>query len=328
MKISVALCTYNGEKFIRKQINSILDQNLEVNEIIVCDDCSTDATWTILEEYKKNSPNIFQIYKNEVNIKSNKNFEKAIALCTGDYIFLSDQDDIWRMDKVEKTLISFKQNPTAEAVFSNASLIDDADNPILASTSIWDSFLFYESKMTKPVDLFEFLIANGNFVTGATLCIKKEVKDYCFPFITSNLFLHDEWLALLLSKRKKLSYTTDKLLFYRLHDEQQLGVGNKEKITNTNKKSIKEQEIIMKLRQAKSFDDFKFLTNRYYEQYDRLKKLKSQNISTPMVNELLDIVTDSFIKINLEMKRRYPIRYFLRKRKNDNKNRMQIDVKY
>lgn len=328
MKISVALCTFNGEKFLRKQIDSIMDQSLKIDEIIVCDDCSTDSTLRILEEYKKINPNIFQIHQNEINLKSNKNFEKAISLCEGDYIFLSDQDDIWRNDKVEKTLAVFNQNPKTVGVFSNATLINDNDELISENISLWDSFLFYESKMNKPIDLFEFLISNGNFLTGATLCIRKEVKNYCFPFITSGKFLHDEWLALLLAQKRVLHYTTEKLLSYRIHDSQQLGIGDIEKFINQSKKSIKEQNLILKLQKVKSFGDYKFLINRHYAQYERLINLKDQNSDSHIINELIDKVVQIFIALNLEMKKKYPIRYFLRKRKNAKKGRMQIHVKY
>lgn len=328
MKISVALCTYNGEKFLRKQIDSILNQTLKVDEIIVCDDCSTDSTLMILEGYKKNNPIVFQIHQNTVTLKSNKNFEKAITLCNGDYIFLSDQDDIWRNDKVEKTLTVFNQNQDVEGVFSNAALINEKDQLISENISVWDSFLFHEAKMNKPIDLFEFLISNGNFLTGATLCIRKEVKNYCFPFITSDKFLHDEWFALILSKRKTLYYTTEKLLFYRLHDSQQLGVGNIQNFINPSKKSIRKQNLILKLQKAKSFGDYKFLTNRYYTQYERFKNLIDPNLNSPVITELIDTITQIFINLNLEMKKKFPIRYFLRKRKQDKKGRMQIHIKF
>ena len=88
MKISVALCTYNGEKFLKEQINSILQQSIHVDEIVICDDCSIDSTKEILDEFLQDFPNIFKIYINEINLRSNKNFEKAIKLCSGDFIFL------------------------------------------------------------------------------------------------------------------------------------------------------------------------------------------------------------------------------------------------
>jgi glycosyltransferase involved in cell wall biosynthesis len=327
MKISVALCTFNGENFLRKQIDSILNQTLRVDEIVVCDDCSTDSTLDILEDYKKKNPEIFQIYKNEVNLKSNKNFEKTIALCNGDYIFLSDQDDIWRNDKVEKTVMVFKQNPEAEGVFSDATLINEEGNPAFENISLWDSFLFYESKMNKPINLFDFLISNGNFLTGATLCLKKEVKDFCFPFLTLDTLLHDEWFALILSKRKTLYYTNEKLIFYRLHNSQQLGIGNINKSINPTKKSIREQNLILKFKKAKSFKDYKFLTNRYFAQYERFKDLKTQNPNTPIIDELIDIVIQLYNDFEYGMRKNHPIRYFFRKRKNEKKSRMQIDNK-
>ena len=109
MKLSVALCTFNGEIFLKEQLDSILNQSINIDEIIVCDDQSTDNTKQILESYKKDNPDLFKIYYNEKNLRSNKNFEKAIKLTSGDYIFLSDQDDIWKENKVEETLAVFKK---------------------------------------------------------------------------------------------------------------------------------------------------------------------------------------------------------------------------
>jgi glycosyltransferase involved in cell wall biosynthesis len=321
MKISVALCTFNGENFIRNQIDSILNQSLKVDEIVITDDGSTDNTLVILEEYKKNEPEIFHIYQNEINLKSNKNFEKTIALCTGDYIFLSDQDDIWRNNKVEKTLEVFNQNPTAEGVFSNAKLINHQGKLIYESFSLWDTFLFDESKMIKPINLFELLIANGNFITGATLCIKKEVKIFCFPFITSENFLHDEWLALILSKRKTLYYITDDLLLYRLHNSQQQGVRNIETIFKKDKKTLRQQNLILKLLNPVTFKDYKFLTNRYFAQYERFK---NNNFNSSVIDDLINYITDKFVFYNIEMQKKHPIQYYFRKIKNEKKGRMQI----
>lgn len=318
MKTSVAMCTYNGEKFIKAQLESILNQTVPLSEIIICDDGSNDKTIQIIQQFQLVNPKII-LHINKINLGSNKNFEKSISFCSGDFIFLSDQDDIWRNDKVEKTLAIFNQNPRAEGVFSNANLIDDKGNVIFENISIWDFFLFYESKMSKPINLFDFLISNGNFLTGATLCIRKEVKDFCFPFQTAKKFLHDEWFALILSKRQTLYYTTEKLLFYRLHNSQQLGIGDI-------KRSIREQDLILKLERPKSFRDYKFLTNIYFSQYERYKDLKYQNSNTLITTELINRVIELYTNFDLDMKKRYPIRYFFRKRKNEKKGRKQIDI--
>jgi len=109
MKISVAMCTFNGAKFLKEQIDSILNQTLKVDEIIICDDGSADDTLSIVTSYHNLYPNLFKFFKNENNLRSNKNFEKAITICDGDFIFLADQDDVWNESKVENT-ISFLIN--------------------------------------------------------------------------------------------------------------------------------------------------------------------------------------------------------------------------
>ena len=147
MKLSVALCTYNGSKFIEQQINSILNQTIKVDEIIVCDDKSTYATVSILKELQVANPCIV-IIENEINLRSTKNFEKAIQRCSGDYIFLADQDDLWNTEKAAKTLAIFNENSTAEGVFSNADLIDD-NGTKLSNKTIWDSVFFFEKETHK-----------------------------------------------------------------------------------------------------------------------------------------------------------------------------------
>ena len=98
--VSIALCTYNGAGFLAKQLDSLLSQSYETIEVIAVDDCSTDSTWDILQAYARKD-NRLQTHKNDYNIGHTRNFEKAIALCKGDYIALSDQDDIWVGDKIK-----------------------------------------------------------------------------------------------------------------------------------------------------------------------------------------------------------------------------------
>ena len=120
--ISVALCTFNGEKFISQQLDSILSQSVPVDEIVVCDDGSTDSTCQILEQYAAQSQSI-RLIKNEHNLGYIANFEKAIRLCQGDYIFLSDQDDIWHPDKVAES-IGYLSSSGMFGAFTDARIID------------------------------------------------------------------------------------------------------------------------------------------------------------------------------------------------------------
>lgn len=323
MKISVALCTYNGEKFLREQLNSIINQTIPVNEIVVCDDCSSDATLTILEEYNQKYPQLFKIFINEINLRSNKNFEKSISLTTGDYIFLSDQDDVWRNDKVEKTLEVFKQNENAEGVFSDAYLINNKDKILFDNTiSLWDSIYFFETKIPKPLDLYKILIKKGNYLTGATLCIKKEVKNYCFPFQTiDNVFLHDEWFAFILSIRKKLYYSSEKLISYRIHANQQMGVGNIMK----NSKKIKSDptilELILEIKKPTCFKDYKSLTRILFIQFEKYKTLSINNEALSTIRESL---LEEYLIADKGMKKANPFLYFFRKLKDKKKGKRQL----
>ena len=122
--ISIAMATYNGDKYIKEQIDSILNQTIQDFEIVICDDCSTDGTVRILHEYAKNDKR-FHIYQNEDNLGFKKNFEKAITLCQGEYIALSDQDDIWMPNHLE-----LLKNAIKGKVLScgNADLIDKDGN--------------------------------------------------------------------------------------------------------------------------------------------------------------------------------------------------------
>ena len=137
MKTSVALCTYNGQQFLKQQLDSILNQTHKVDEIVVCDDGSTDKTIEILENYSANYPNTFYINQNEINLRSVKNFEKAVKLCSGDIIFLSDQDDVWVDNKVEKYVDYFDKNPNIEVLASNGYCIDE-NSKVHDKYSIWD----------------------------------------------------------------------------------------------------------------------------------------------------------------------------------------------
>ena len=107
MKISVAFIVYNGARYMRTQLDSILAQTHNVDEIIVCDDASSDTTKEILEEYKNKYLNLFLLHYNNKNLGPTKNIEKAIQACTGDIILLADQDDYWEPNKVETIIKCF-----------------------------------------------------------------------------------------------------------------------------------------------------------------------------------------------------------------------------
>lgn len=234
------MCTFNGEKYLKEQLDSILSQTVKVDEIIVCDDKSTDKTIEILEEYSLHNPTVFKIFKNDVTLRSVKNFEKAISLCDSDYIFLSDQDDIWNANKVEKTVSFFEHNPDLDAFFSNAKFINDRSEVL--PNNLWNS-IYFNSDCIGFDEIYKYIVLKRNVVTGATFCFKKEVKKYVLPFPELPQFHHDHWMAFLVSQKNKLGFILENLISYRLHDKQQVGSSLKESAFKKYKNKIVEDYI-------------------------------------------------------------------------------------
>lgn len=280
MYLSVALCTYNGSKFIEEQLNSILNQSVNVNEIIICDDGSTDATLGILEKYQQEFPNCIRVYINERSLGTIKNFEKAIALTKGDLIFLSDQDDIWKNGKVEIMSHFFQTNNECKLLFSNGDLIDE-EGECLQST-LWDKWEFdlkLRNSWKKNKNAFKDLVLNKNKITGATVCFDKSLKKNTLPVKIPLGYWHDAWLGLHASAINGLYFIEESLIRYRIHENQQVGINSdvkKQVIYNSNNDSIEKEafyKIIKKLYPAK-----KYLIPKHKKQ--SLKKILKKIIKT------------------------------------------------
>jgi glycosyltransferase involved in cell wall biosynthesis len=226
MKISLAFIVYNGAQYMRTQLDSILAQTHKVDEIIICDDASFDNTKEILEEYKKNNPNLFFLHYNNQNIGPTKNIEKAIQACTGELILLADQDDIWEAHKVESIVKYFEQNPTMNGVFTNGSLIN-SKGELYNNYALWDIMSFpyktIKSKTELNSNLKLYINTVENAVTGATLAIRNNLAFLQKPFPTIKNLVHDRWLAINLAETNSLGILEDKLIRYRIHSAQAIG---------------------------------------------------------------------------------------------------------
>lgn len=312
MKLSVAMCTYNGEKYIKEQLESILHQNMSIDEIVVCDDGSNDETISIIEIIQKGNPNKISLYKNHVNLGSTKNFEKAISICTGDYIFLSDQDDIWKVNKVEEVIQHFLTHPSTEAVFTNGDLMNDKNEKISTHT-LWDSVFFIENQLEKPINLLKLISSKRNMVTGATLCIKKETKEFILPFPDIKKYYHDEWIAIIIASRKKLDYITEELISYRIHSGQQIG-GKNSVHNNITQKHLNLSNYILGNAIPKSYQDFNQLSKTYFRHYLKFKNIyeKTKNNSPINFEEIAETNLDLFKNCEGSLKKTNPIFYFFR----------------
>lgn len=223
---SVALCTYNGENYIRKQIDSILNQTVKVDEIVVCDDGSADCTLQIIDAMASATDTTIRVYRNETTLGPARNFQKAINLCKGDIVFLSDQDDIWSSEKVAIIKDYFNKNPNIDTVFTNATLINEDGTAL--KKKLWDYCFDEEVKTLFDAGLAFDCFAYGNHATGATMAIRKQK----LPNINYNPnFLHDHALAVLAASSDSLGYIEQCLISYRLHGKQVCGISKAAPIT-------------------------------------------------------------------------------------------------
>lgn len=203
--VSVALATFNGKKYLRNQLDSICNQTYKNIEIIVSDDASSDETIELLNEYK--SKYGLKYYINDKNYGLISNFQKAIEHCTGDYIALADQDDIWKPNKIEMLL---KNIDNKSLICSDALVIDSNGNVLSHSLFDYAKLKFFYQ------DQFKYLLF-GNFVPGCTMLFRKELKDYILP-IPQNFQFHDWWIALVAAAIGGIAFCSEPLIMYRKHD--------------------------------------------------------------------------------------------------------------
>ena len=212
--ISITMTTYNGEKFLQQQIDSILEQSYQDFELIICDDMSTDNTLNIIDTYMKKHLNI-ELHKNIHRLGSVKNFEKAITLCKGKYIALSDQDDIWEKNKLEILIHEMKQleqtdENTPIMIHSDLSMINEDNKTIERSY-----FKFRNYTLAKTKKLSYILGPCG--VMGNTILMNKSLKKHILPF-PNNLIVHDYWIALINEVYGKRITIEQPLVNYRIHE--------------------------------------------------------------------------------------------------------------
>lgn len=224
MTISVAMCTYNGARFLDQQLESIAAQTRLPAELVVSDDASTDATPELLRRFADRAPFPVRLLRNDTRIGSTKNFEKAIGHCTGAVIALADQDDVWHPDKLARIDATFSEKPRCGLVFSDARLIDEGG--VVGERTLWQHIGFSAARREGFVDdgAFESL-AVRNVVTGATMAFRSELREEILPIPGEGKMVHDRWIALIAAAIGEICPLDETLIDYRRHGSQQIGAG-------------------------------------------------------------------------------------------------------
>lgn len=203
MKISVCMASYNGERFVQEQLDSILGQLENDDEVVIVDDVSTDSTVAIIERFFDKRIRIFRQARNGGVLKA---FGRALEEATGKIIFLADQDDVWRGDKVSKFKHMFSTRADLSLVLSDASIID-ANGDLVAKTR-------FRSGQFHPGALQNIV---RNSYLGCSMAFRRSILDYCLPF-PADIPMHDMWIGILNQLVGKTGFIDEPLICYRRHD--------------------------------------------------------------------------------------------------------------
>lgn len=216
--ISIALAAYNGSKYIAQQLESLLKQTRLPDEIVICDDSADDLTYQALEPFLSSGK--IKYIKNPQPLGVVKNFEKAINHCTGEYIFLCDQDDVWLPEKVEFLANTLYENPTVDGVFCNSFLVDE--NIAKLNKTLWDIRKF-TNQMQKTLDRGDALKVFCRRVTCSShnIAFKRRALEYILPFPELEPFYPDTWIAFSIALNGSWAATNQCLTLYRVHTENQ-----------------------------------------------------------------------------------------------------------
>jgi len=208
-KVSIAMCTYNGETYLSQQLDSIINQTYPyITEIVCVDDNSTDNTFECLQEYALRDSR-FKIFKNNTNLGYIKNFERAFSLTINPFIAIADQDDIWNPNKISQLINTIGDNML---VYSDNEYIDNQNSKL--------GKRFSEFRNLKTCNsCLNFVLYNG--ISGHTALFNRELLKYAIPF--DNFLPYDHWLAFHASQHGIIPYVDEVLVQYRQHENNIIG---------------------------------------------------------------------------------------------------------
>lgn len=201
MKISIAMATYNGAAHLREQLASFAAQTHLPDELVVTDDRSTDDTLDILRDFAETAPFDVRIEANPQNLGFAQNFNRALSLCTGDLVFLSDQDDVWKETKIAYMATLAAKTPGALCLMNDALMADGNLVP---------------SGQSKLAEIRASGLPDSAFVMGCCAVLRRELLEFSLP-IPALMRAHDNWLVGICDQVGRVTRVNEPLQYYRLH---------------------------------------------------------------------------------------------------------------
>ncbi len=221
LSLSIALTTYNGERYIAEQLDSIVRQTRLPDELVISDDASVDTTRAIVSDFAGRAPFPVRLLANSERLGSTRNFEVAIRACGGDIIFLCDQDDVWYPGKLALIEKRFMDDAGAGVVFTDADVVDQDLHPL--GLRLWEAVRFSRPRQAQfdAGDAFSVLLKRY-MVTGATMAFRSRYRDLLLPI--PGIWVHDAWIAMLMGATSQLAALPTPLIAYRQHSANQIGI--------------------------------------------------------------------------------------------------------
>ena len=326
-QIDILMATYNGEKYLKEQIESILNQTYKNIRLVISDDCSKDRTKEILKQYEND--NRIEVHYHDKNQGYIKNFEYLLKQVKNNIYMLSDQDDVWLPEKVEKSYETLIENK-ADLVFGDLEVVDENLNTMYKS---FNKYMLLERKIKKYINSYKVNYLY-NCVTGCTLISKAKWIKEIVPIPTDSKYLiHDYWMGLIIALKGKLAYMPETYIKYRQHGNNQVGT---DKISHGFKKIEQVRELFINVKlgvfgtyvkhNEKFPEDVQKLNSKAYEYYKMLENKKNFNFKNWNVfHELYKTETfvyymENFLIMNMPIiakglfKIRYIVLKLLRKR--------------
>jgi len=270
LNVECVLCTYNGERYIYEQLESIRKQSYKVSKLIISDDGSTDKTVDIILGWIRKTNIITELYVNDEPLGPKKNFEKAFMLSKGEYVMFADQDDVWLPDKVAISLEKIRDLEKKYGkdmpclVHSDLAVVDEN------LKMIHESFL--ENQGLEHIEDKERQIKCllvQNYVTGCTIIVNNALRVKSLPF-PKNIIMHDYWLALVASLSGRIAFINKPTLLYRQHATNTIGavtylsIFNIKKIFDAKKMLNRVDATIKQLRAVCEYKDGELLLYHDY----------------------------------------------------------------
>lgn len=216
------MTTYNAGPWLAGQLESFVRQRLRPDQLVICDDGSTDGTIDALHRFAQKAPFEVQVVCNPTNLTTTPNFEQAVSLCEGEFIFFADQDDVWHEDKIETLVGVLEADPEAGAVFSNGRVVDENLKPL--GYTLWDSLWFRPNERAELQAGREASVFVRHVVAaGTTLAFRGAYKDVFLPFPDLH-DCHDAWVTFSICGVAKVRIVERDLIEYRLHGQNQFGL--------------------------------------------------------------------------------------------------------